>query len=241
MNKILGINFFNGLTSAAVEIGLAGGLVVVPSAPVLVEMEVDLEQRTALLSSDLAIPDSSLMVYLAYAVLGVKIRKISGLAYTRNIFQRSTFWTSKRKLWIVPDEEFLNILKRYCLKMNSNNDVYYIAPMYAKGAIKDENLVNIINTDRFSQVIITIGGGTQERLGFYLRSSGHHKFGIHCVGAAVGFIIGTQVSISPLADYLGFGWVYRCLSNPRRFLPRYVHALRLIPILIKYRQSPPIV
>ena len=59
--QILGIRFFVGDAPEAVEIGARGGLVVVPAAPALLELERDTDYRQALLDADLAITDSGLL------------------------------------------------------------------------------------------------------------------------------------------------------------------------------------
>ena len=56
-HQILGVRFFNGPAKKAVEIGMGGGLVVVPSAPVLLAMVNDSATCQALLNSDLCQTD----------------------------------------------------------------------------------------------------------------------------------------------------------------------------------------
>jgi len=59
---ILGLRIFVGTPEESVALGMRGGLVVVPSAPVLLYMVDDLVLRQALLDAKLAISDSGLMV-----------------------------------------------------------------------------------------------------------------------------------------------------------------------------------
>ena len=61
---LLGIRFFVGSADEAVQIGLQGGLVVVPAAPALVELQTNEYYREAVFGADLAITDSGLMVLL---------------------------------------------------------------------------------------------------------------------------------------------------------------------------------
>jgi len=58
--RILGVKFFTGTAEEAVQIGMQGGLVVVPAAPALVELQTNAEYREAIFNADLAITDSSL-------------------------------------------------------------------------------------------------------------------------------------------------------------------------------------
>ena len=68
--RILGIRFFIGSAEAAVQIGLQGGLVVVPAAPALVELQTNRSYREAVYNADLAITDSGLMVLLWQLLTG---------------------------------------------------------------------------------------------------------------------------------------------------------------------------
>src|ERR1039457_6019050 len=101
--RILGIRFFVGSADEAVAIGLQGGLVVMPAAPALVEMQADEHYREALLSADLAITDSGLMV-LMWRILSAKnIPRVSGLEYLKLLLKANAFQPSESVLWIMPN------------------------------------------------------------------------------------------------------------------------------------------
>ena len=61
---ILGIDFFHGTVREAVDRMCVGGLLVVPAAPALKDMETNASYREALLGADMALPDSAFMVLL---------------------------------------------------------------------------------------------------------------------------------------------------------------------------------
>ena len=81
----------------------------------------------------------------------------------------------------------------------------------------------------------------QEKLGLHLKQHAQDRPAIHCVGAAIGFLSGDQVRIPLWADRYAqvLGWFFRCVSNPKRFLPRYLGALRLARVLWQYRSQMP--
>ncbi len=63
--QILGVRFFDGRSADAVAwMCKKGGLLVVPAAPALVNIQYDPDYRQALVESDLAIADSGFMVLL---------------------------------------------------------------------------------------------------------------------------------------------------------------------------------
>jgi UDP-N-acetyl-D-mannosaminuronic acid transferase (WecB/TagA/CpsF family) len=111
----------------------------------------------------------------------------------------------------------------------------YVAPFYSEGPIADPSLLSWIEARQPAYVIINLGGGVQERLGFYLKQNLSYRPSLVCVGAAVAFITGLQAPIPAWADSWMLGWLFRCLHSPQKFIPRYWKALRLIVIMAKYR------
>jgi UDP-N-acetyl-D-mannosaminuronic acid transferase (WecB/TagA/CpsF family) len=239
---ILGIRFFAGGAGEAVEIGLRGGLVVVPSAPVLVAMVDDPATREALLRSRLALTDSGLMVLLWNWLRKDRVPRVSGLEYLKLILDRPVFLEAGAMFWIMPADEalsktldWLNLAGRPVSREN-----FYVAPFYDAGAIRDEKLLETVSRLKPKHIFIAIGGGVQERLGLYLQENLAFRPGIHCIGAAIGFLTGDQVNIPPWADRWRLGWLLRCLAEPQKFIPRYWRARKLVPLLMKYRDRLPV-
>jgi UDP-N-acetyl-D-mannosaminuronic acid transferase (WecB/TagA/CpsF family) len=239
--QILGIRFFTGSAAEAVKIGLSGGLVVVPAAPALVEIERDKAYREALLNADLVLTDSGFMVLLWNLMKFEKIRRTSGLEYLKLLLEQRAFRTAKSVLWILPTEKSrrtnLGWLKAQGLPVT--DDDCYVAPLFEGESVVDPKLLSVIETRRPAQIVIALGGGIQEKLGFYLKKNVSYKPGIHCIGAAIGFLSGEQVNIRRWADHFFLGWLFRCVSQPTKFLPRYWKARRLLAMMLKYRERLP--
>ena len=115
-----------------------------------------------------------------------------------------------------------------------------LAPMYKSGPIVDEQLLRRVQDQRPEHIVVCLGGGVQERLGHYLRRNASYKPGIHCIGAAIGFLSGDQAAIPMWADYLFLGWFLRCLSAPSKFVPRYWKARQLLPLMLKFKDRLPV-
>jgi UDP-N-acetyl-D-mannosaminuronic acid transferase (WecB/TagA/CpsF family) len=98
----------------------------------------------------------------------------------------------------------------------------------------------MIEKKRPRHVILTVGGGTQERLGLYLKRNLSYLPAIHCIGAAIAFLSGDQVKIPVWADRIYLGWLYRSISDPKRYVPRYWEARKLLYILYRYRERLPV-
>jgi UDP-N-acetyl-D-mannosaminuronic acid transferase (WecB/TagA/CpsF family) len=235
--SILGIKFYIGELPGLLELCAQGNLIVVPAAPALVDLTTDSRYRNALEKSDLAITDSGFMVLLWKLFTGQSLPRISGLKLLRGLLDGDELKRPNSSFWIMPSdkesETNLSWLRRNGYSVNS--DQCYVAPMYAKSAIADQKLVELIEAQRPRYILVNIGGGIQEPLGLYLRENLSYRPSIICVGAAIAFITGTQASIPVWADTLMLGWLLRCLHAPTRFVPRMWKGLRLLPILAKYR------
>jgi len=239
--QILGIRFFTGAAREAVQIGLQGGLVVVPAAPALVEMELDKPYRDSLLNADLAITDSGFMILLWQLIKFEKLTRVSGLEYLKELLAQPQFQEPHSILWIMPTPAARdkNLAWLRARKIPVGEDDCYLAPFYKADNVVDPALLEMIRSKRPTHIVIGLGGGTQEKLGYYIKQNAGYKPGIHCIGAAIGFLSGDQVNIPDWADHLFLGWFFRCMSEPAKFLPRYWKARRLLPILLKYRENVP--
>lgn len=239
--QILGVRFFAGTPSEALQVGLRGGLVVVPAAPALVDLEHDTAYREALTHSDLAITDSGLMVLVWWLLARERLPRVSGLEYLKLLLAEPSARKPGAVLWVMPSAEARDRNLEWLQSQGfpTTADDCYLAPVYAKGELADPVLIEIVRRKRPGHIIVGLGGGVQERLGLHLKRQLDYLPGIHCIGAAIGFLSGEQVRIPMWADFLFLGWLFRCVSAPRKFFPRYWKARKLVPIMWKYRDRLP--
>ena len=239
--QILGIRFFVGEAEGAIDLMRNGGLLVVPAAPALKNLPRDIAYREALLGADIAIADSALMVMLWNLLQRDNIQRLSGLKYLAGLLMRPNVRTPGASFWIMASAESavrnIEWLRRQGIEVPPDN--IYLAPMYG-AVIEDEALLEKIRACRPGHIIVTIGGGTQERLGLYLKRNLAPLPAIHCIGAAIAFLSGDQVKIPLWADRLYLGWLLRCVSEPMRYVPRYWSARKLIGLLFQYRGALPV-
>ena len=239
--RILGVRFFTGKPADAVRIGLRGGLVVVPAAPAMVDLETDAPYRDALLNADMVITDSGLMVLMWRLLTGERLPRVSGLEYLKLLLDDPSVREPGSVLWIMPTEEARdrNVAWLKSQGFPTTSEDCYLAPFYGKGELSDPALIEWVSRRRPRHIIVCLGGGVQERLGLHLRRKLDYVPGIHCIGAAIGFLSGDQVKIPMWADFLYLGWLFRCLAAPKRFIPRYWRARKLVGIMWKYRDRLP--
>jgi UDP-N-acetyl-D-mannosaminuronic acid transferase (WecB/TagA/CpsF family) len=117
----------------------------------------------------------------------------------------------------------------------------YVAPQYDPDHVFDDELVLALEKHRPAFVVLNVGGGIQEPLGLYLRESLSYAPAIVCTGAAIAFLSGTQAPIPNWVDRAGLGWLARCIEDPARFVPRYLSALRLAFLVMRFgHRMPPL-
>lgn len=238
--QILGVNFYVGDVQGAIGRLARGGLLVVPAAPALKDISSNEEYREALMNADVAIADSAFMVLLWNLMERDTIHRLSGLKYLRALLQQDDVRTPGNTMWVMAGAKSgeKNLLWLRSKGIDVPPECIYNAPMYS-GKIEDLQLIDSIHSLRPKHVIITVGGGTQERLGLYLKRKLDYLPAIHCIGAAIAFLSGDQVRIPDWADRLYLGWLFRCISSPTRFVPRYLSAPQLVPLLWHYRNELP--
>jgi N-acetylglucosaminyldiphosphoundecaprenol N-acetyl-beta-D-mannosaminyltransferase len=238
---ILGIDFFVGSCREAVERMISfKGFLVVPSGPGLKDLGTHRQYREALLGADMAIMDSALMVMLWNYLEKDRVVRVSGLEYIDMLLEQPSMQTGTGVFWIMAGEKSSerNLEWLAAKGIHVQPEFIHIAPQY-QGNVEDPKLVQILNELRPEHIIVTVGGGTQEPLGFYLKQRLDYRPGIHCIGAAIAFLSGDQVRIPMWADKLYLGWLCRCLSEPGKYFPRYWEARKLIPLMIRFRSSLP--
>lgn len=238
--QILGIRFFVGDANEAIARMSEGGLLVVPAAPALKNLAHDSAYREALQGADLVITDSAFMVMIWNRLKRDSIRRVSGLTYLSSLLKQPDFYQSGGSFWIMASEDSArrNVawLRRQGIDLDEADR--YIAPLYGK-TIDDAELLKRIHERRPRHIVVTLGGGTQERLGLYLRGALDCTPSIHCIGAAIAFLSGDQVQIPRWADRMYLGWLFRCMSDPLRYMPRYWDARKLLSLMIRYGSSLP--
>jgi UDP-N-acetyl-D-mannosaminuronic acid transferase (WecB/TagA/CpsF family) len=241
-HRILGIDFFDGSAKEAIDIMRTnGGLLVVPAAPALKDLDQNRDYRESLLNADLAITDSAFMVLIWNRLQSTQIKRLSGLEYLRELLLEPDVRTPGNTLWIMasPISARRNLDWLAGQGITIPEDHIYMAPMYGNAPIDDPALIDCLNRLRPQHVIVTIGGGTQERLGLYLKRNLSYRPAIHCIGAAIAFLSGDQVHIPVWADKYYLGWLLRSLAEPKRYIPRYWDARKLMALMLRHRSRLP--
>jgi N-acetylglucosaminyldiphosphoundecaprenol N-acetyl-beta-D-mannosaminyltransferase len=217
---ILGVRFYVSDLGGLLDLIPGGGLVVVPSAPVMVHLEDDPAHREAMEGADFAVTDSGFMVGLWLLRTGERLRRISGLRLLRGLLGGRAFRSRGDTFWVMPTEAdaMANLAWLKGQGFDVGPDDSYVAPMYPReGPIRDAELVRRVAERRPRLVMVALSGCVQERLGWELRTKLGYKPAILCIGGAIAFLSGQQTSIPVWADRLAIGWLFRFVSRPRSF------------------------
>lgn len=235
--SLLGIPFFSDSFEQGVKILIQqAGLVVFPSGPNLAwNLWEDADYCLALQNADIAFADSGAMVLLWRIFSGQSIPRYSGLKMLKEMLSHPEFCQSGATFWVMPSrsQRDLNLqwLKR---TVPVSEEDCYCAPEYGPGPVQDLTLLEILKKKRPRFIVLCIGGGGQERLGYFLRTHLGKTTSIFCTGAAIGFFSGVQARIPQWADAIFLGWLFRCVSDPNIFIPRYFRALNLVKVIFLY-------
>ena len=231
--RILGINFFVGDMPDLLGLCAEGHFIVIPAAPALADLPTNAAYRESVGKSDFAIADSAFMVLLWKLFSGQSLPRISGLKLLRGLLAGDQLRPVGSSFWVMPSKLEMEVNLAW---LNQNGfpvtpEQTFVAPYYPEGPISDPSILSWVEARKPPYIIINLGGGVQERLGYYLKENLSYRPSIICAGAAVAFLTGPQVHIPAWADAWMLGWLLRCLHAPKKFIPRYWKALRLIPIL----------
>jgi len=240
-SQILGISFFSGDVDEVIALMIQrGGFLIAPSGTCFARLREDERYRRAVIAADLAIADSGLMVLLWRLLRREKVSRISGLKYLKHLLRKLKEERAGQIFWVLPSERARQKLFQWSgreqFPIASTN--CYVAPRYGSET-DDRNLLSVLEQNRPSHVIIAIGSGAQEKLGYYLRENLSYRPAIHCTGAALGFLTGEQIPISEWVDRLYLGWFVRLITQPHRFIPRLIRGLELPWLIWKYGEKQP--
>ena len=230
--SLFNINFVNGDYRDAFKHLKKESLMVVPSGPGLATIDKDLKYWQALKGADFAIPDSGFMVILARIFFGYKIRKLSGPKFFRKFINEKNLH-EKGMLFSVDPNDYESEKNRKYLnakRIPITSEYQYVALLYDKNEITDSKLIRNLESleVRPKFLLLNLGGGVQERLGYYIKNNLSYKLGIICTGAAIAFETGSQAKLPKWVDELYLGWLARIIQSPKQFLIRFLKAFRLV-------------
>lgn len=240
--RILGLDFFQGTVTEAVQAAAAGGLVVAPSGPGLATLPDDPVYLAALTAADICLLDSGLLASMWQSRHHRKLDRISGYIFLVELLTLPALAEPGATLWVAPNLAAATRTREWLAKERGlivPPEAWHIAPQYDPNNVMDEALLNLAQNRRPKFIFIGVGGGPQEKLGAWLKPRLGYRPAILCTGAAIAFLTGEQARIPAWADRARLGWLLRCLHDPRRFIPRYWQARKLVSLYRRWDDQLP--
>ena len=209
------------------------GLFTFPAAPPLATLELNSEYHKSLISSDYVFFDSGYFVLLLRYLKGIKVNKFSGYKFLKLLFKFLNLNKEKKIFLVDPFAKNSEKNLEYLQNLGCVNIKKYVAPIYDPISIKDENLLREIKNFQPEFIVINLGGGVQEVLGYFLKININFKSKIICTGGAISYFTKDQAPINDTIDKLYLGWFFRLLFNPMVFIPRLSKSLSLFFKVLK--------
>ena len=227
-----GIHFKNYGKNEIDKLFYKNGLIVLPSGPGLSSINKDKIYVQALKNSDQVLLDSGYFVLLLKILKNISVKKISGYLFFKHLIKHLQKNKFKKLLSIDPNKSLSKNNNNLFLKkgLNKKKIIHYIAPKYNSFKLIDLDLLKLIKKNKPDYIVINIGGGVQEVLGYYLKRNFNNKLKIYCTGAAISYYTGDQAPLSKFFDNYYLGWFIRIFYSPS-LLFRYIKALKLLLIV----------
>jgi len=211
------------------------GLYVFPSGPGLSTIEIEKNYVRALRGSDYVFFDSGYFVLLLKLLKKISVEKFSGYLFFKLLIKHLSKNKNKKLLSVDPNLKLSKKNRKFFtnLGINDNKLFNYISPIYNPSKLSDKKLLIIVKKIKPNYIILNLGGGVQEVLGYYLKKNIGFKTKIICTGAAISFFTGDQAPINKTLDKFFLGWLTRILFRPDIYIPRYLKAFKLFNIVLK--------
>ena len=228
--KFYKIKFYNYLFLELINIlSKKKSYLVAPAASSLSQIERDKRHLLALQKSTVAIFDSGFFCFILFLLRGIRVKKFSGFLFLKHFVSYDL--AKKEKVLSIDPNQRASLLNKKFFKINKFTKLkFYVAPIYNPNNVKDLKLLQLINLYKPKYIFLNIGGGTQEKLAFFINQNSKNNHIIFCLGAAIGFFTGQQAPINTFFDKIYAGWLIRVLYNPFVFIPRVLKSIYLIKL-----------
>tara|TARA_B100002019_G_scaffold241455_1_gene217462 strand:+ start:789 stop:1526 length:738 start_codon:yes stop_codon:yes gene_type:complete len=228
-----GIVFKNIVIENFSKITDISGLYLFPSAPGISSIEFAKSYYNSLKKADFVFFDSGFFVILLKIFKNISVKRFSGYKFIK-LFLEYLKNNKNISIFLVdPSHEISRANRNYLIKNGHNKSSInnYIAPYYNTSKLNDEKLIKKLNLIKPKIILINLGGGTQEVLGYYLKKKLKFKTKIFCTGAALSFFTGKQAPINDFIDKFYLGWFIRLVLNPKLYFYKQLTSLKLVSMV----------
>jgi N-acetylglucosaminyldiphosphoundecaprenol N-acetyl-beta-D-mannosaminyltransferase len=182
----------------------------------------DKSYQYALNESQVILPDGIAIVYALRFLIGIKLEKISG--HTLFYYEMEKLKKNSGKCFFLGSSESTNFLiKTRISREYPNISVNSFSPPFKKEFNEEDNQMMIRKVNAFHPDVLFIGmtAPKQEKwaAAHYDDLNAKH---ICCIGAVFDFYAETRKRAPNWIINLGFEWLHRLISEPKRLWKRYL-------------------
>jgi len=197
--------------------------VITPNAGQLASYRKSSQLRKFLAATDLRLMDGWPLAVGATIAEGKHYPRVTGSDLLPEIFQ---FIDSNVRVGIIGGSDSELIKKQLTNKYKNLNLVLVDDDTWLNSAEDAERLKNLCELHQVQVLILALGHPKQELLASHLVENPVKNLSlVLCFGASVDFIVGTQTRAPKLFQKMGLEWLYRLLTNPKKFFKRYLLAI----------------
>jgi N-acetylglucosaminyldiphosphoundecaprenol N-acetyl-beta-D-mannosaminyltransferase len=203
-------------------------------------MQTDSSYKSAILKSDVILPDGIAIVYALRFLTGARLKKISG--HELFYHELSQLDQKNGKCFFLGSSKSTNFLIKMRLKKEYPNiSVDTFSPPFRKQFSEEESQEMINKVNAFSPDVLFVGmtAPKQEKWAAQHFDNLNVKH-ICCIGAVFDFYAETCKRAPVWMIDLGFEWLHRLINEPKRLWRRYIFGNpQFITLIIKekYRIS----
>jgi len=215
-------------------------ILVTPNAGHLVNISTNTELSNIYSTADLSLIDGWPIAVAAKSASGKKVQRVTGSDLLPRLFGELN---KDIRIGIIGGSNETKIREALEAKYPNINIQIIDTSQWSNSIYDIRRLRELVQHNALSIVLLCLGHPKQELLAKELKNydwAGSRPDWIMCVGATIDFLTGEQKRAPKIFQVIGLEWFFRLLTNPKKFLSRYLEAvipsLKLILKSIRMRK-----
>ena len=200
-------------------------ILVTPNAGHLNSISTNKEIAEIYINADLSLIDGWPIAVAAKNASGAKVQRVTGSDLLPRLFSELT---KDIRVGIIGGENEFRIREVLESRYPNINIQIIDTSQWSTSVYEVRRLRELVQHNALSIVLLCLGHPKQELLAKELKNydwAGARPDWIMCVGATIDFLIGEQKRAPKAFQVLGLEWIFRLLTNPKKFFSRYSSAV----------------
>ena len=214
---------------------IAPNILVTPNAGHLKSIYMKKEISEIYSSADLSLIDGWPIAVAAKNASGKKVQRVTGSDLLPRLFSELN---KDVRIGIIGGSNEIKIRQVLEARYPDLNIQIIDTSQWSNSIYDVRRLRELVQHNALSIVLLCLGHPKQELLAKELKSydwAGSRPDWIMCVGATIDFLTGDQRRAPKIFQVIGLEWLFRLLTNPKKFFSRYFEAV--IPAFILILKS----